>query len=209
MDTYHTVEQGECLLTIARENGFFWQTLWDHPQNAQLKRERQNPNVLLPGDLLYIPEKQEKAFDRVTEKRHKFKVKGAPAKLRLQLMHFGKPRANLRYVLIIDGQSFSGATNGEGRLEHVIPPGARSGKLVLGQGKEEYRLNLGHLDPVEKLTGLQARLNNLGYQCGEVDGVFGPRTQAALRQFQEENSSPATGEPDAATRRKLVEAHGS
>lgn len=36
----------------------------------------------------------------------------------------------------------------------------------------------------EDIAQLQSRLNSLGFDCGKVDGVFGPRTEAAVIDFQ-------------------------
>ena len=44
----------------------------------------------------------------------------------------------------------------------------------------------------------QRALTGLGYQPGPVDGLMGPRTQAAIRAFQEAAGLPATGELSAA-----------
>jgi len=40
---------------------------------------------------------------------------------------------------------------------------------------------------------LQRILNNLGYQAGTEDGIFGPRTEAAVRAFQKDHRLPAIG----------------
>ena len=45
----------------------------------------------------------------------------------------------------------------------------------------------------------QARLNELGYNVGTPDGAAGPRTAAALRAFQRDNSLQPSGRLDAAT----------
>ncbi|MCA0177402.1 MAG: peptidoglycan-binding protein [Proteobacteria bacterium] len=49
----------------------------------------------------------------------------------------------------------------------------------------------------------QARLNALGYNVGTPDGAAGPRTQNALRSFQQSRGLPATGRLDAATSQAL------
>ena len=42
----------------------------------------------------------------------------------------------------------------------------------------------GHLVTGDDVTQLQARLSQLGFNAGRADGIFGPRTDAALREFQ-------------------------
>ena len=57
----------------------------------------------------------------------------------------------------------------------------------------------------ELLVGLLA--GNLGYYCGAVDGILGPKTETALRAFQIVNGLSATGALDAATRSLLEGGH--
>lgn len=45
----------------------------------------------------------------------------------------------------------------------------------------------------EAVKTLQARLNELGYSCGIVDGVFGAKTVAAVKSFQTANGLTADG----------------
>ena len=207
----HTVQQGDCISSIAQQHGFFWQTLWDHPNNASLRAARQCPNVLMPGDVVHIPEREEKQEAGVTEKRHPFRKKGTPAKFRIQIMVNDVPRANERYTLEIDGQTFQGTTDADGRLNRSIPPDARSGRLVVGlpPNQDEFPLNLGSIDPVDQVTGTQQRLRNMGYYAGEIDGEMGPDIEAALRLFQQKRGLPVTGQLDGATRARLQEIHGS
>ena len=46
---------------------------------------------------------------------------------------------------------------------------------------------------------LQTRLNTLGYEAGEADGVYGPWTTQAVRRFQTSTGLKPTGRPDRAT----------
>jgi membrane-bound lytic murein transglycosylase B len=49
------------------------------------------------------------------------------------------------------------------------------------------------------ITRMQGRLNQLGFDAGEADGVMGSATRAALRAFQKSSGIIADGYPDAAT----------
>lgn len=199
------VGTGETTSSLAKKNGFFWRTIWEHPENAALKAKRKDPNVLFEDDEIFIPEKQIKEVSKGTEAEHTFKRKGEPAKIKIQLLKLGKPRANEDYILDIDGKQTNGKTDAEGRLEHFIPPDAAYGQLILKGGREVYPLRLGHLDPLDLISGVQQRLNNLGYNCGGEMGELGEKTKEALKKFQAENELNETGEPDAATKAKLQE----
>ena len=204
----YTVKQGDCISSVAQKHGLFWDKVWNHPKNANLKERRKDPNVLSPGDVVFVPDKDEKEESGATEQRHRFKKKGVPAKLRLQIMEDDQPRANVDYTLVIDGQFFSGTTDGSGKIEQSIPPNAKKGVLIL-ENDTPVPLQLGHIDPIDTISGVQARLLNLNFDCGEVNGREGPQLEEALRSFQEKNSLPVTGQADEATRNKLLEIHGS
>jgi hypothetical protein len=204
----HTVIQGDCLSSIAEDYGFFWETLWNLPENKKLNQTRKDPNVLLPGDVVVVPDKRKKIEDGVAEQRHRFRKKGVPAMLHLQLLEEDEPRANQSYVLYIDGELLSGTTDCNGMLLCSISPNAREGRLVLSESGDEYLLNLGGIDPITQLSGVQQRMYNLGYDCGPADNLLGPRTQEALRQFQIASRLPETGEPDQETQSLLEQKHG-
>jgi len=51
--------------------------------------------------------------------------------------------------------------------------------------------------------GLQARLKDLGFDPGPIDGVFGPKTQIAVKDFQADVGLPITGVVDSATWKAL------
>ena len=199
------VGQGETTSSIAKKNGFFWRTIWEHGENADLRAKRKDPNVLFADDIIFVPDKKMKEVSKGTEQEHVFKLRGEPAKLKIQLFKLGKPRGGEDYVLEVEGKQTPGVTDGEGKLEHFIPPDASSGKLILRGGKEVYNLRLGNLDPIDTPSGIQQRLNNLGYNCGGEKGEIGEKTKEALKKFQADYDLEQTGEADQATKAKLQE----
>jgi Putative peptidoglycan binding domain len=60
-----------------------------------------------------------------------------------------------------------------------------------------------------ELQQAQQQLSHLGYDAGEADGVYGPRTRQALEAFQHMQGLPATGILDEATRQGLESAVAS
>jgi hypothetical protein len=87
----YTVQQGDCISSIAFERGFFWQTLWNDAGNASLKSLRKDPNVLKEGDVVHIPDLTLKQESGATENRHTFKLKGVPAKFKIRVLKPPKP----------------------------------------------------------------------------------------------------------------------
>jgi len=61
-------------------------------------------------------------------------------------------------------------------------------------------------DGSTRIADLQELLISLGYLKGKADGVFGPRTQAALIEFQLANALPATGVYDTASASRIQSA---
>ena len=207
----HTVQQGECISSIAFENGLFWETVWSHPQNAGLKALRKSPFILQAGDIVFVPEKRQKGVAVATNASYVFQRKGVPEKLNLTFQTDEQPRAGVPYRLTIDGVTRQGKLDGKGKLSEFIPPNAQAGTLVLEDpaAEEKYELHLRHLDPVDTVTGLQGRLKNLGLYAGKIDGQPGPETIAAMNLLQLRHGLPETEAPDAATRNALTKEHQS
>jgi peptidoglycan hydrolase-like protein with peptidoglycan-binding domain len=63
-------------------------------------------------------------------------------------------------------------------------------------------LQLGDKDPA--VTLLQAALNIRGFDCGSPDGIFGPKTQAALNRFKESRKMEQNGIADRETWNKIL-----
>lgn len=208
----YVVKPGECISSIAYEHGHSWETILNDPANQELKRIRKDYHVLLPGDRVTIPPICQKQVSVETDKLHIFQLAGVREIFRMRFLDAAdEPRANLPYVLDIDQKSFSGTTDGRGELKQSIPPNARRGRLVLGSGEDSeiIELRLGDLNPSGTVTGAQARLTNLGFECGAIDGMPGPQTRKAVMRFQKVRRLEQTGDLDDQTIKELEEMHGS
>jgi len=202
-----TVSLGDSIPSIAKDNGFFWETIWNRSENAGLKGKRKDPNVLFPGDEVFVPDLNLGEETRGTNAKHKFKLKGEQVKFKLQLLQFGEPRKNEPYKLIIDGVIYDGSTDGDGKLEHVVPANAKGGTISLRGGKETYDVKVGHLNPIDEISGVQQRLNNLGFQAGSEEGEMNDDLKAALISFQSKFKLNPSGEIDGPTKAKLEACH--
>jgi hypothetical protein len=205
----HEVRQGDCLNSIAKEYGFLWSTIWNYGPNATLKQKRKDPNILLPGDVVAIPDPDPKSESGGTEQVHSFKLKDDRCRFRVRLLINDKPRAKVQYQLEIDGKRIKGQTDADGCLEELIAPDARDGSLILPATNEKYSLALGHMDPITHIGGIQKRLQNLGFYIGETaDGIMGPKTASGVRAFQHKYGLKVDGLPGPKTQAKLKEVYG-
>jgi Putative peptidoglycan binding domain/LysM domain len=203
----HRIESGDSVSGLAKRYGFLPQTLWDAPENGELRSRREDMNTLMPGDVLVIPDKRVDPIPLATGRSHRFRIKGALAILRMQVYDFGEPRAGEDFVLTVGSHVVEGTTDGDGVLEAQVPVLATSGHLVIGEDQFVVEILFGHLDPASELSGIQQRLLNLGYTCHDSPGELGASTRRALGEFQSSQGLDVSGELDDDTRGRIVELH--
>lgn len=207
MSTKHQVVQGDCIESIAVLYGFSPGALWNHPENSELRALRESPNVLYPGDVVVIPEPRLKAYPIATGRRHIFRRKGVPSKLRLNLIVGDEPLAGRPYTLMVDGNRvvLTGVTTGSGELEQWIPADSKKARVVFED--VEIDVDLGYLDPSDTQSGVVHRLLNLGY----LEDAEAPESDVedALAAFQSNHGLPSTGKIDDPTRDLLEAQHRS
>jgi LysM repeat protein len=216
MATDYTVKQGDYLSKIAKEFGFSdYLTIWNHPDNSELKSKRKNPNVLYPGDKLVIPDRKLREEDRVTDRRHIFTKKETSLRLRLVLEDmYEKPIANAQCLLTIEGDSRRITTDGQGKIDEPLRPGTTSATLIIQDARQthlnfvEIPIKIGHLDPIEELSGQRARLKNLGYFPGKADDRNDPAFMTAVERFQAEHRLTVDGICGPNTQGRLKDVHG-
>jgi hypothetical protein len=239
----HVVKQGEHLTGIGEHYGFRdYKTIWQDGANAALAKNR-NPHVLQPRDEIEIPEKQLKQVAKPTTATHTFLVPATDLFLRVKVrdLDFVEVKSSEYEVVISADQRTTprkGTTDGSGILkeqferpvEPIVDAEVRV-TVVPGSGTpraQKFDLKIGHLNPSHKLSGQQARLNNLGYFAG-FDVKDTEQFLWAVEEFQEdhillgkskvkktpkitdETDDPATPTgvvDDAAFLTKLTELHG-
>lgn len=208
MSTRYTVRDGDCISSIAFERGFFPDTVWEHPDNASLRQARKdNPNALLAGDQVVIPDKRSREVTAATGRRHTFRRRGVPAVFRVRVLFGGEPLAKEPFTLDVGGAWIQGTTTEEGVVEAMIPPNAAVARLRVGDGEDvlEYTFQLGGLDPADSPSGARQRLLNLGYLV--EDETSDTDLAGALSAFQKDSGLSVTGELDGPTADELAARH--
>ena len=206
------------MISIAHDHNFqSWETIWNDDQNKAL-REKRDPQVLAEGDKVFVPEKKPKEFRIQTTKRHVFVVKTLKADFRTVVKdEYGKPLANTRFQLKVEGEgaptkTHAGVTAEDGQIDLRIHPKASKGTLKVFVDPANDRvltwtLNLGNLDPIDKLSGVKARLTNLGFLCGAIDDEQNDETTKALKSFQIVNRLEVSGVANDETKKMLMYLH--
>jgi hypothetical protein len=217
--TDHTVSQGEHLPRIALRYGFLdWQAVYQHPNNAELRRRRPNPNVLLPGDKIYVPDIQTKGAACPTGRTHIFRLVGEHCVRIIVKDAGGTPYANAKYQVTIGHEVREGTTDDKGALYEYVRKSTEDAELKLPELGLGWTLKIGYLDPLHDqeqdapiVTGVKARLKNLGFYTGEVDSNLDHDAKEAMKRFQ--RGALKRGEPDgdldAETRNALQQEHGA
>ena len=213
----HTVAQGETLTRIARQYKFSSaMALYNHPANAEFRQLRSNPDLIYPGDKIVIPDIEPKVISIATGKQHVFCLPRESEMFRVKIQNRrGRAWQGKKVVLNLAGQQLETSIGADGLIELELPNGDESeGTLDVfmdatsDQPTHRFELQLGHLDPVETLSGVQARCNLLGFDCGVADGVMGAKTRAGVKAFQAANGLDADGIPGPKTQAKLKEIYG-
>jgi hypothetical protein len=219
----YVVRQGDYLAKIAARLGFDADSVWNAPDNDPLRAQGRTPNVLAPGDILYVPN-DKPAWRSLDVGQTNEYVAGSPAvSLTMTFVdENGDPLANTECVY--DGlravTAPPAATDGAGSLQIQVPVDQEPFLLVFPSTQVSFMVRVGHVDPHTTAAGALQRLYNLGYGGRSY---FGPEAAAGdlenpdpegafalmLRSFQHDRGLEQTGELDSATADALKDAHGS
>lgn len=210
----HVITQGECIGKIAEYYGFFPATLWNHEANATLKEHRHdNMYVLLENDKVVIPKRRQKTVMVETGKQLTIERKGVPESLHIRFLNSDEtPKAGVPYLLSLTTSQgdplneISSTTDDQGFVSQSVPPSVTRATIVLNPGPdaETHVFNIGYVNPIDTVSGWQARLNSLGYNCGAEDNELGEKTEMAIRLFQQSRQLADSGVMDETTRTALL-----
>jgi N-acetylmuramoyl-L-alanine amidase len=200
MSQWHTVQRGEVLSHIAADAGFFDpDTIWNAPENADLRKLRPDPNVLVEGDRVFIPDKVPKEMSAASGQLHAFELGTGQLVLRLRVLDSGgAPVAKALCKFNVADSSPLNITDNDGRVERPITIAAGAPRPIDGgidfnpKLQLVFHLKIGDLDHEDTPKGQQARLNNLGYFAGSdppppgdlKDEKMAPEDKELLQQFQ-------------------------
>lgn len=209
----HVVNSGECLSVIAARYGFAdYKTIYDHPDNAELKKQRPNPNLIYPGDEVFIPARGGKTVEIAAGKAYAFTLKRAKKALRIVIQkHDGTALGGEAGILSIGGKNIPVTSDGGGKIEQMVPIDERQATLTIAG--RVLKLRFGNLNPIGEtpdggVTGAKGRLKNLGYDVPDSLDSFDDSTHAAIALFQHDHKLIVTGKLDAATAKQLASTHG-
>jgi hypothetical protein len=213
--TPYIVRQGDYLAKLAFVKGFDADEVWNDPANEELKKRRGDADILAPGDILYVPDKQAEEAPIQKGQENSYAASVPKIKVKLQLQSSGEPLAGKAYHIEGLGDEVKGSTEGDGGVSFEAPVTIREVALVLDESGTRYEIRIGDLDPHDELSGIRTRLAHLGYM-EQIDGRGDYDEDAlkhiaalALSAFQSAQGIDVTGQPDDATLAALVKAHGS
>jgi putative peptidoglycan binding protein len=103
------------------------------------------------------------------------------------------------------------ADAGSGPFQGVMGRTRLAGVMDMRQFQERNEIAFNDLFVIEleevnrdaRIRQIQQQLQAAGFYSGAIDGLLGPGTKTALRQYQAKHGLPTTGELDEATRKAL------
>ena len=89
-----------------------------------------------------------------------------------------------------------------GQGENEMSPSKESSGNDVKKGEEGLATSIKKLSKEEVLQ-LQKKLSELGYNPGQADGLWGKKTETALKKFQEDQNLVVSGKVDEETWQEL------
>jgi LysM repeat protein len=182
----YVIKQGDYLAALAYQLGFDADTVWNDPANADLVKLRQNPNILFPSDILYIPEQVDKdpaAQSLKSGTTNTFVTNRPTVKITVQFADAAF--ASLPFT-VQELPNLTGLRTGaDGTATFSVPVSLAMATVVFSSRTATFACQIGNVDPLGTLSGTFQRLQNLGYiaQTIEFEQVTVDELNVLLRFF--------------------------
>jgi hypothetical protein len=183
----YVVKQGDHLPLLAYQFGFDADAVWNDPANDDLRKQRPDPNLLLPTDVLYIPDQVDKppaTYSLQTGQTNSFV--SDPPKVSLVVVFADTDRASQPFTVTEVPDLTGLSTDGDGCATFDVPITAQQISVVFASDGATFLVNVGHLDPIDTLSGAAQRLQNLGFldPALDINGIEVDTVRAALQALQ-------------------------
>jgi hypothetical protein len=212
----YVVRQGDYLTKLAFLYGFSAEEVWNDPQNDPIRSQRGDMDVLLPGDVVFIPPPSREPLPLVRGATNTYVAAQEEVTVSLVLRAGDQPLAREPFEARVPGEPIRDVANGQGRITFTVPAYVGRVDVFLPQRNEIYPVLIGHMDPETTRSGATARLASLGYFGNFWDDDVLRDDEAyrrALLAFQRDHGDDfglaRTGTLDAATSAALRATHGS
>ncbi len=207
----YVIRAGDYLDKLAFTRGFDAVAVWNHPRNEALKSQRPDPNILEPGDLLYVPAPDPQTQRVIGGGDNTYSADVPRVTISLELRVGGKPLANASCTVegaVVDPPP---KTDGDGKISFEVPVITRELTLCFAERGHRFQVMIGDMDPHDGVAGARKRLAHLAFIGHDLEALGDAADEivaAAIERFQDERGLEVTGDLDAATLEALRDAHG-
>jgi len=189
----HVVVPGDRMSSIAHEHGYKDYKLLYLAQSDDFKKLRPNPEILMPGDKVTLPDKIDEKHPAKDKKQHKYEEDTTLPEVRIVLRVAGQPFANKTVIAWgCKGPEWAKlptlvTTDKTGMALFRILPELDEITLSSTDPIFEVKLRVGDLRPVTAPGGVEQRVDNLGYRVpvAPASAPAGSEAEKKAREAQE------------------------
>jgi hypothetical protein len=219
----YVVRSGDYLTALAFARGTTVDDILADPNNADFKKQREHPEILLPGDIVYLPEPDRKWLPATVGSTNNFTVKVPEVDVKVTLSGpDGKALANKSVTTVPPLGTAPLTTDGSGGLTLHVPVFLDVVRITVDGGGPVFDVKVGNLDPHDEPSGLISRLRQLGHighesahaqarqwLADDAEGLHQLALQRGIEAFQASKGQDVTGVADDALCKDVRDDHGS
>jgi hypothetical protein len=189
---YYVVQANDHLDKIAFRAGSTPAAIWEHASNERIRQKRGSGDILHPGDVLFLPDPPPREKRRINAGSEKtFQATVPTTRIQLRILDAGKPAGGQPWIVETSAGKLEGTTTADGGVDVKIPVRATHVALELPKLGIRRDLAVGGVDPLGEISGVQARLKQLGHYQGPIDGAASEALGEAVGRFRKASGLPA------------------